>query len=225
MSTTGFITRYWKNSTPENTPWVKVWLWARARVLLACAVVLFGPCALVGVAHAESGYLDIQSVALERTDDGLFLTSQLVIELPTIVTDALGKGIPIHFVASAELRRDRWYWTDKRVSSSARYIRLSYQPLSRRWRVQQGNSPSLADSSALAQHFDTLADALAVVRRISRWRIASASDIEGGVLHYVDYQFRLDVSQLPRPIQIGALGQNDWNLAVQRNLRVPEAAR
>jgi hypothetical protein len=38
----------------------------------------------------------------------------------------------------------------------------------------------------------------------------------------VDFRFRLDTSQLPRPMQIGITGNADWNIAVQRNLR-PEA--
>jgi hypothetical protein len=28
----------------------------------------------------------------------------------------------------------------------------------------------------------------------------------------VEFRFRLDVSQLPRPLQIGTLGQSDWTI-------------
>jgi hypothetical protein len=29
----------------------------------------------------------------------------------------------------------------------------------------------------------------------------------------VEFRFRLDMSQLPRPFQIGTLGQSDWNIS------------
>jgi hypothetical protein len=30
----------------------------------------------------------------------------------------------------------------------------------------------------------------------------------------LQFRFRLDVTQLPRPLQIGTLGDTDWDLAV-----------
>jgi hypothetical protein len=42
----------------------------------------------------------------------------------------------------------------------------------------------------------------------------------------VDFRFRLDVSQLPRPFQIGAVGQSEWNITAMRNQRLAiESAR
>jgi hypothetical protein len=58
------------------------------------------------------------------------------------------------------------------------------------------------------------------VQRISRWKIAEAGDLIPGERYNVDFRFRLDVSQLPRPFQIGAVGQADWNISVFRNQRV-----
>ena len=37
----------------------------------------------------------------------------------------------------------------------------------------------------------------------------------------VDFRFRLDTSQLPRPFQIGVVGQADWNISVERSARLP----
>jgi hypothetical protein len=36
----------------------------------------------------------------------------------------------------------------------------------------------------------------------------------------VSFRFRLDTSQLPRPFQIGAVGQSDWNISVEKNARL-----
>ncbi len=38
-------------------------------------------------------------------------------------------------------------------------------------------------------------------------------------------RFRLDMSQLPRPLQIGAVGRSDWNLLVFRSQRLPSRAQ
>ena len=38
--------------------------------------------------------------------------------------------------------------------------------------------------------------------------------------YYVEFSFKLDTSQLPRPMQFGIGGQADWTLGVERTLRV-----
>ena len=66
---------------------------------------------------------------------------------------------------------------------------------------------------ALNQNFETLPEALAVVQRLSRWTIADVAELDLEQRHLVEFRFRLDMSQLPRPLQIGTLGQSDWNIA------------
>ena len=46
---------------------------------------------------------------------------------------------------------------------------------------------------------------MAAVQRISHWKIAEAGDVDPDARYNVDFRFRLDVSQLPRPFQIGAV--------------------
>ena len=139
-------------------------------------------------------------------------------DLPPVVEDALAKGIPMYFVAEATIYRDRWYWNDKRVAYAARHMRLSYQPLTRRWRLQV--SPRPIGNSGLVAGPDLRHAAT------RRWPRCSASragrspmpaDIDPDAAHNVDFRFRLDVSQLPRPFQIGAVGQSDWNISAARN--------
>ena len=73
---------------------------------------------------------------------------------------------------------------------------------------------------ALGQSFDTQEEAMAAVQRISRWKIADTADIDPDARHSVDFRFRLDLSQLPRPFQIGAVGQADWSISAARNQRL-----
>lgn len=205
VTTTAFITRCWRNIRPDG--------WA-----LLCAAVLL--LALPG-AHAQS-IADVTQLKVERSDEGVLLSATMAFELPAAVEDALSKGIPMYFVADAELSRDRWYWYDKRIAMATRSVRLSFQPLTRRWRVQvsanalASNGPELM----LGQNFESLAEALASVQRISRWKIAENTEVESSVKHTMEFSFRLDVSKLPRPFQIGAVGQNDWNISAKRTLRL-----
>jgi len=183
---------------------------------LALAGLLVGP----APALAQSSPTEITQLMLERTEEGVLLSATVRFELPPIVDDALAKGIPMFFVAEAVLFRDRWYWYDRQVAAVSRHMRLSYQPLTRRWRLVVSPGPIGTPALALGQTFDSRDEALAAVRRISHWKIAEAADVDPEARHNVDFRFRLDVSQLPRPFQISAVGQADWNIAAARNQRL-----
>ena len=169
---------------------------------------------------AQPAAAEITQFQVERSDEGVLLSAAVHFELSQVVEEALQKGIPMFFVYEAVLYRDRWYWYDREIAHAARHMRLSYQPLTRRWRLTI--SPTVIGNSgvALGQSFDSEEEALAAVQRVSRWKIAEAGDVSTEERHNVQFRFRLDVSQLPRPFQIGAVGQADWNVAVARNQRL-----
>jgi hypothetical protein len=169
---------------------------------------------------ARADTAEVAQLRLERTDEGVLLSASVHFELPPAVEDALLKGIPMFFVADASLLRDRWYWYDKHVAGGSRHMRLSYQPLTRRWRLQVSSAPIGNSGLALGQSFDTQEEAMAAVRNVSRWKIADLSDLEPEAKYSVDFRFRLDISQLPRPFQIGAVGQSDWSIVASRNQRL-----
>lgn len=146
---------------------------------------------------------------LVHNEEGLTLNFGVRFELPRGVEDALLKGVPLYFVAEAEVFRDRWYWRDRKIGTASRVWRLAYQPLTRKYRVSFGG---------LNQSFDSLADALTSVRRVSGWKIAEAKDIDDG-RHYVEFTYRLDTTLLPRPMQIGLGGQPEWTLLVEKTQR------
>ena len=181
--------------------------------LLACACLVWGH---TESARAESPATELSLLRFERAGEAVLLTATIKFELPAAVEDALLKGVPMIFVAEADVFRERWYWTNKKVVSAERHMRLAYQPLTRRWRlnVASGLITNAALGVALNQNFETLPDALAAVQRLSRWKIADVSEIDFEQRNLVDFRFRLDISQLPRPFQIGTLGQADWNISV-----------
>lgn len=194
-----FITPCWKN-----------WLPRLLLGWLVTAVLGWG----VALAQAPAGGTEPPPLRLERSDDALWLSTQLQFDLSPAVVDALHKGIPIFFVAEAEVLRERWYWTNKKMASARRQFRLAYQPLTNRWRlnITSGEVAEPALGLALNQNFESWTDALASVRRMTRWKIAEASDLPPSARYLVAFRFRLDLAQLPRPLQIGTLGQADWSV-------------
>jgi Domain of unknown function (DUF4390) len=170
---------------------------------------------------AQAG-VELEQMRVERQESGLLLQVYLKLELGPAVEDALAKGVAVHFVAEAELMRDRWYWYDRKVSQVSRYYRLAFQPLTRQWRLQVASEPiySAGAASSIAQSFDSLQAALDVIRRQSGWKLAEASELETDARQHVIYRFRLDMSQLPRPFQIGAGNQADWNMSLSRQSRI-----
>lgn len=188
------------------------------------AVCLVGLCLL---ARAQST-AELSSFELERGSEELSVSAQIEFELSPAVEEALLKGIPMVFVAETELLRERWYWYDKSVAISTRQFRLAFQPLTRRWRlnISAGTANATGQGLALNQSFDTLQQALTTIKRISRWRVAGASELDPAVRYRFEFRFRLDLGQLPRPFQIGAIGQSDWDIGVTRSeLLAPEVAK
>ena len=203
--------------------------WKNTRLELAVALL----CVLLAAAwplplRAETTSAEVSLLRLERAPDGIFLYANVKVELPAAVEDALMKGVPMFFVAQADVVRHRWYWTDRRVASAQRHMRLAYQPLTRRWRLNVASGVITASSVGLALNlnFDSLADAMSALQRMSGWKIADASQIEADATHKVEFRFELDLAQLPRPFQIGVFGQADWSISATASQQIgPEGSK
>jgi hypothetical protein len=176
---------------------------------------------LAGVAQANTP-VELQELKIERQEAALYLSGSWQFELPSALEDALLKGITLYFVTEVEISQERWYFYNQRVAYAERHMRLFYQPLTRRWRVN--SSPQAFNVSglgvSLGQSYDTAEDALNAVRRIAQWRIANAADYNPDAKQTISINFKLDLKQLPRPLQIGATGQSDWNIGYNKTQRL-----
>lgn len=209
---TAFISRAWTNG------------FERLHRRLALAVLLLA--LLLVLVPGSAAATEITALSAERVDEGVILSAQIRLDLPAQLDDALQKGLPLFFLAEATVLRDRWYWTDKEVARATRHLRLAFHPLTRRWRLLVSNSPITSTGAALGQSFESREEALAAIERIGGWKIADGPEIGAAPRYTVTLRFRLDLAQLPRPVQIGALGQEDAGLASSRSVRLnPEPAR
>jgi hypothetical protein len=193
-----------------------------ARMLRASVATL-----LTALLAGQSGQVQaderigIISVALEPASPdvgGAVVNATFEFEMPQALEEAVQKGIAIYFNIEFELFRKRWYWLDRKVSSSTLTYRLSYSPLTRQYRLARGG---------LSQSFDSLEEALNLLKSVRNWKV-----IEKGALSQRDdydahVRMRLDVTQLPKPFQVNAITSREWNLSSDwREVAVsPELAR
>ena len=176
------------------------WHWLAA-LLLAAVLGLFAR-------SAQADVIELSHLSTQRTEEGLELSFSTRFELTRVAEDAVMKGVPIYFVAEANVLRNRWYWRDARVARASRTWRLAWQPLTRQFKVSTGG---------LNQSYSTLSDALLSLRGASGWRIADNRELEDEGRFYLEFSYRLDTSQLPRPMQIGLGSPQGWGMSVERS--------
>ncbi|ULX55559.1 hypothetical protein A9P79_27540 [Cupriavidus taiwanensis] len=171
--------------------------WALALVL-ALAAALWPPRA------AQAQVIEATEARVEYQDGGFELAASFDFDLPPALEDALHKGISLYFAVDFQLSRSRWYWFDDKPVNTTRSVRLSYQPLTRQYRISTGG---------LQLPFTRLKSALQFIQRVRGWRVFERNAVKPGETYNAEVRMRLDLSQLPKPFQINAVNTRDWNLA------------
>ena len=215
------ITHFWKNACRLDSPLAAARKSLRWWLAVCCALV-GALCLTLETANAAEPAVELQNLKVEQSEGAVYASLQWNFQLPAPLEDALYKGVALYFVADIEVTRERWYFYDKKLLSAQRHMRLSFLPLTRRWRVNVASQPfsSAGLGMSLGQSYDNLDDALQSIRRIAQWNIGNASDLEPDAKQNIAINFKLDLTQLPRPMQMGAAGQNDWNIAWNKTQRL-----
>ncbi len=155
-----------------------------------------------GVAHAD--VVPVKSAELRIAEGEVQLSADFDVTLTPALDEALEKGIPLYFTIEFELSRTRWYWTDEKLAQWSITYRVSYNALTRQYRVASG---------PLGQHFEALEEVQRFIGRVSSRPVARAETLTRGVGYEAAVRFKLDVNQLPKPFQVNALASRDWQLA------------
>ncbi|SEL36618.1 DUF4390 domain-containing protein [Nitrosovibrio tenuis] len=169
----------------------------------AAAMLLAAMLLLTSTAHAEGG-IRVKSVTLEAVDDGYQFDADFEITLNPKLEYALEKGIVLYFVTELNLVNSRWYWLDERIAQSRVREGLSYNALTRQYRLSRG---------ALSQNFSTLKEALQALGRVRDRPIIAISELRRDMEYTVELRMRLDISALPKPFQVETLSSRDWDLS------------
>jgi hypothetical protein len=193
-------------------------------VLWRCALL-----AWLFAASAQAEGIAVNKMEIRLGEDGYQLSASYDINPSFVVKQALSRGIPIYFVSEFSLTHARWgwldsaqqalmrslprfvvgespqthwRWLDKEIYKGEQTIKLSYSVLTGRYRISHG---------ALFQNFANLEDALNMLTRQSSAAIP-ADLVKKDAKYMAAARLRLDIEQLPKPLQVNALTNNDWAL-------------
>lgn len=176
-------------------------------LLVALVIALLSPFP----ATAES--ITVRKAEIRMTEGGYQLAANFDIRLSFLVEQALTHGITLNFLSEFTLTRSRWYWLDEVALKTEQTTKLSYSALTRQYRIKR---------ETLFQNFANLEDALRVLGNQSSNPIpAELFNTSNGYIaslltrnsNYTAYaRMSLDVSQLPKPLQVNALTNDEWKL-------------
>lgn len=182
-------------STPccaRPEPALRYWGWLLLALWLG---TLCGPAA----AHASA----VRQAALRAAPQGHVLDADIDIALNATLEDALTRGIPLHFLLELEITRPRKWWFSEDIVEPVRKMRIYYHLLLRRYVIESGYR---------TQTVTTLGEALGVLGRVEDWLVAERGMLKGGQTYDARLRLRLDTTQLPKPLSIGVVTGDRWDL-------------
>lgn len=162
-------------------------------VALACMV------GFATSAWAEN--VSIKQAQLVQREDGFVLDAEFELDLPNALLDSVNRGVALYFVLEVDVSRPRWYWLDERPINFTRTYKLTYAPLVQQYRLASG---------LYSQNFAKFEDVRRALSRVRSLPIADKGAIKRGESYQSQVRFRLDTTQLPKPLQLGAVGSRDW---------------
>jgi hypothetical protein len=158
---------------------------------------------LNGLPAAAAGGIEVRGAQLVAAEDGYFLEADFGITLNPTLEEVLDKGVALYFLLEFEIIRPRWYWFDQKLVSSSQQYRLSFDALTRQYRLGIGG---------VFQNFADLPEALAFLSRVRRRQMLESNALDAGNTYIAAVRMRLDVSELPKPFQVDAFGSRDWTV-------------
>jgi len=165
-------------------------------------------------AQAAEG-VDITSAHIELTEEGYRLKADYAFELNSGIEEAIQHGVTLYFTTEVELTRPRWYWYDDQAVSARQTIGIWFDVFTRQYNVSVVGS--------MRQTFQSLDDAMVLIRRPSRWLIAPRGALKKGETYNVTLRMFMDRDRLPRPMQVNAFNNSQWRLT-SKNKNFPYTA-
>jgi hypothetical protein len=158
-----------------------------------------------------TGLIDLRLVIqaklafIQAAPQGYVLVADMDIVLNPTLEDALLKGINLHFLLELELSRARgWWWFDEGVVEASRKMRIYYHLLLRRYVIEIGYVTKTAG---------TLEEALELLGTLEGWQVLERGALKNGRRYDARLRVRLDTAQLPKPLHIGAVSGDRWDLS------------
>uniref|UniRef100_UPI00374DC99C DUF4390 domain-containing protein n=1 Tax=Nitrosomonas sp. TaxID=42353 RepID=UPI00374DC99C len=156
----------------------------------------------VTVAQAEG--IQIKSVSMAAVEQGYEISIDSEIALNATLEQALEKGIVLYFVTKFSLIDSRWYWLYDEVARGKLRIGLRYYALTRQYHLNH---------AAFSQSFNTLTEALQALGQLRNYSLTVKYDLKQDVDYIASLRIWLDLTRMPKPFQVEALGSSKWDLS------------
>lgn len=159
---------------------------------------------LLPVAVAQAEGIQIKSVSMTAVEQGYEIGIDSEIALNATLEQALEKGIVLYFVTKFSLIDSRWYWLYDEVARSKLRVGLRYYALTRQYHL---NHPTFSQS------FNTLTEALQALGQLRDYPLIVKAALKQDVDYIASLRIWLDLTRMPKPFQVEALGSSKWDLS------------
>jgi hypothetical protein len=172
------------------------------------SVSLFLAIALTSVyAVAGGSNMVIKSAELLPQEDVYVLEANIDISFDADIEEAINKGVPLNFLYEFQVVSPRKYWFDDEIVTISQNVTLRFHALTKQYLViRPGHQSS----------FLSLAEAKQSLMRINDWKVLEKSMVEKNESYKAKLLVRLDQNKLPPPLQVEAIGSENWNLKSQK---------
>ncbi|HEY7987083.1 MAG TPA: DUF4390 domain-containing protein [Methylophilaceae bacterium] len=176
--------------------------------LNACLMALL--LLVAATVHAEG--INVERAELQAEDETYQVNADFGITFSREVEEAINRGVTLNFLVEFVLMEPNKYWLDQEIASASLSIRLSYHALSRQYLLTTGTRQST---------YATLPEALEELGKVRNWTVMEKTAIKKETPYYAMLRMRLDQNKLPKPLQVSAIGSENWNLMSERHRWVP----
>lgn len=167
------------------------------------------------LAFAASSGLSIKNAELVPVDNAYVLNADFEINFSKEVEEALNKGVKLSFLIEFQIVTPSSWWFDDEIKSASTQVTLDYHALSRQYLINRNNHQYT---------FATLREAKEELSQIRNWQVVEKALLSKGEEYQAALRLRLDQSKLPKPLQVDALGSEEWAMVSERYRWTPELA-
>jgi hypothetical protein len=165
-------------------------------------------CIVISVWAQLDSFTKVSAVKLEPSKPpapaGWSLAAEFQVELGHKLREAVDRGLPLQFAIDFQLMRSRWFWLDDEVVRNTYPFTLSYHALTRIYRLVTPTN---------TYNTPTLDNAVEYMLKVQDWVVIPREKIEMGQPYTAQVRFRLVLTELPKPFQISALVNSEWDLS------------
>ena len=155
------------------------------------------------VTTCDASELSVKNANLIASNQSYVFNADFSIDLNNTLEEALERGVVLFFVVESRIWRPRWWWLNENIATLQETRKLSYNSLTRQYRLSSGNN---------YQNFNSIDDAQAALAQLRDQNLVEQSALDKENTYRASVRMWLDVTQLPKPFQVKAVTAADWKL-------------